>query len=92
LRPAAHDFFTAPPHHDFFRYVEEFASSDLGKRSAIASASVQPHDFSQDVHHSQQMGGSVISIPLSSQLQVSSLIQEMPGVENRVKRERMWDL
>merc|ERR1712224_675797 len=70
------------------RYVSEFASTQ-----AKAEAELKPQDFSQNVVHTEESTGNVISIPLSSQLQTqASLIQTgakiAPNVEQKVKEER----
>lgn len=46
-------------------------------------------------HHTDNYGGAVLSIPLSSQLQMSFLQRSQkisPGVEQEVAREKKWDL
>lgn len=67
--------------------------------SSVADAPLRPNDYSQDFSHSTNYGGSVISIPLSSQIQVSLLQKKeklakkiAPGVEEEVAKEKAWDV
>lgn len=77
------------------RYLAKFSLD----KPADVPKTMNPSDFTQDFHHSSNYGGAVISIPLSSQLQVStSFLQhksEMkiaPGVEEEVAKEKKWDV
>lgn len=76
------------------RYVAEFSEAEAKAEKAI---NLKPHDFTQDLPHTTVSSGSVISIPLSSQLQESFLqtnskTKTAPGVAATVNKARMWDV
>jgi len=79
---------------DFAASVKDYGASDfhfVAKEEYAPSS--QKFVPTTTMPHSHNYGGSVISIPLSSQLQVSFLqTKNAPGVEQEVAKERKWDV